>query len=176
MTLIYPGSFDPVTLGHIDIALRSAKIASRLIIAVLSNPNKTPLFSTQERIEFLRGELGRVNNIEIDSFSGLLAEYAKIKSATAIIRGVRNAGDFENEAKYAVLNRLLSADKQSDGTKNGIETIYIQADPMYSFVSSSAVREICSHIYNSNLSDTALGNLVTPSMQKALEKRFKNQD
>ena len=163
MTLIYPGSFDPVTLGHIDIALRSAKIASRLIVAVLVNPNKKPAFTIQERVGFLQHELGSISNVEIDSFSGLLAEYAKLKSATAIVRGLRNGADFENEANYAALNRLLS---------DGIETIYIQANSIYSFVSGSAVREIVSHIYSSNLSTTALGNLVTPTVQKALEQRF----
>ena len=189
MTLIYPGTFDPVTLGHLDIALRGAKIASRLIVAVLSNPHKTPTFSVQERVEFLKGELGSVNNIEIDSFSGLLAEYAKTKCATAIVRGLRSSADFDAEVNYATLNRLLSADKENHAkrafdyqrnlqffTEGGIETIYIPANPAYSFISSSAVREISSYIYTSSLSDTALSNLVTSTVQKALEKRFKNQD
>jgi len=162
MTLIYPGSFDPVTLGHIDIAIRGAKIANRLIVAVLDNTNKQPLFTTTERIAFLQDALGHVNNIAIDSFSGLLVKYAKRAHATAILRGLRNLSDFESEARYAACNHLLS--------QNNLETIFISASPSFSFISSSIVREAAFHI--SNLDESALGNMVTPSVQDALKKRF----
>jgi len=165
MTILYPGSFDPVTLGHIDIAVRGAKIATRLIVAVLDNTNKKPLFSAKERISFLQDALGHISNVEIDSFSGLLVEYAKQKNVTAILRGVRSPGDVENEARYAVFNRLLSE-------LNNIETIFITASPSLSFISSSIVREVAFHIYSSNLNDTTLHNMVTPSVQHALSKVY----
>ena len=165
MTLIYPGSFDPVTLGHTDIAMRGAKIATRLIVAVLDNTNKQPLFSTAERIAFLQDALGHIGNIEIDSFSGLLAEYAKHKHATAILRGLRSPGDFESEARYATCNRLLSA--------SNIETIFIPASPPLSFISSGIVREAA--LYINNLDDAALRNMVSPMVQDALKKRFNSK-
>jgi len=163
MTLIYPGSFDPVTLGHIDIAMRGAKIANRLIVAVLDNTNKQPLFSTSERMAFLQDALGHIHNIEIDSFSGLLAAYATQKQATAILRGLRSPSDFESEARYAACNRLLSP--------NNLETIFIPASPSLSFISSSIVREAAFHIGNSD--ESALGNMVSPMVQDALKKQFK---
>ena len=167
MTLIYPGSFDPVTLGHTDIAIRGAKIATRLIVAVLDNTNKQPLFSTAERIALLQDTLGHIRNIEVDSFSGLLAEYTKRKHATAILRGLRGPGDLESEARYATCNSLLSS--------NNIETIFITASPSLSFISSSIVREAAFHISTSNLDDSALRNMVSPSVQDALKKRFSSQ-
>jgi len=167
MTLIYPGSFDPVTLGHIDIAIRGAKIATHLIVAVLDNTSKTPLFPTAQRVAFLQDALGHVGNIKVDSFSGLLAEYARLNHATAILRGLRGPSDFESEARYAACNSLLSA--------NNIETIFIPASPSLSFISSSIVREAAFHISTSNLDDSALRNMVSPSVQEALKKRFSSK-
>ena len=165
MTLIYPGSFDPVTLGHIDIALRGAKMATRLIVAVLDNPNKKSLLSTEERVALLQDTLGNVGNIEVDSFCGLLAEYAKQKGVTAILRGLRSPGDFESEARYSVYNRLFSGD---------IETIFIPASPSLSFISSSIVREAAFHIFTSNLDESALYNMVSKNVLDALKRQFKS--
>ena len=162
MTLIYPGSFDPVTLGHVDIALRGAKIATRLIVAVLDNTNKKPLFSTAERVAFLQDALGHVSNIAIDSFSGLLVDYVKQQSATAILRGLRSPGDFESEARYATCNRLLST--------NSLETIFITASPSLSFISSSIVREAA--FYIGSLDESALGAMVSPTVLDALKKIY----
>ena len=161
MTLIYPGSFDPVTLGHMDIAARGAKLACRLVVAVLDNTNKKPLFSTEERMALLQDALGHINNIEIDSFSGLLADYVKQKNATAILRGLRTPGDFESEARYAAFNKLLSNVE--------IETVFIPASPSLSYISSSIVREAAFHISN----NSALCNMVTPHVQAALENRIR---
>lgn len=161
MILIYPGSFDPVTLGHIDIALRGAKLVSRLIVAVLDNSNKKPLFTTKERMALLQESLGQIKNIQIDSFSGLLVEYAKQKQATAILRGLRSPSDFETESRYAVCNNLLSV--------ASIETVFLTASPSLSFISSSIVREAAFHISN----NSALCNMVTPHVQKALENRIR---
>ena len=174
MTLIYPGSFDPVTLGHIDIATRGAKFATRLIVAVLDNINKKSLFTTEERISLLQHEFAHIPNIEAASFSGLLAEYAQKNNATAILRGVRSAGDFESEAKYAANNWVLSAHAGDNGSFSGIETIFITANPYISYVSSTIVREAAFHIYNSNLCDKALLNMVTPNVQAALRKQYDN--
>ena len=161
MTLIYPGSFDPVTLGHIDIALRGAKLASLLIVAVLDNSNKKPLFSTKERIALLQESLGHVANIQVDSFSGLLVEYVRQKQATAILRGLRSPGDYETESRYAVCNKVISV--------ASIETIFLTASPSLSFISSSIVREAAFYISN----NSALCNMVTPHVQKALENRIR---
>ena len=164
MTLIYPGSFDPLTLGHVDIALRGAKLAERLIVAVLDNTNKKPLFTAVERVVFLQNALGHIDNIQIESFCGLLAEYANQKNATAILRGIRSPGDFESEARYATCNSILS--------KNNLETIFITASPSLSFISSSIVREAAFH--TSNFNGSALGSMVTADVLDALQKRFKD--
>ena len=162
MTLIYPGSFDPVTLGHIDIALRGAHMATKLIVAVLDNTNKKPLFSTGERVAFLQDALGHVPNIEIDSFSGLLVAYAAKKSATAILRGLRSPGDYESEARYAASNRLLSRGK--------LDTIFISESPSLSFISSSIVREAAFHI--GSVKESALGQMVSPKVLESLLRRM----
>jgi len=177
-------------LGHIDIALRGANLASHLIVAVLDNSNKTPLFSTEERMALLQESLGHIKNIKIDSFSGLLVEYAKQKQATAILRGLRTPGDFETESRYAVCNGVLSValsgqhGGETTGAERGvascsegawgcnphlIETIFLTASPSLSFISSSIVREAAFHISN----NSALCNMVTPHVQKALENRIR---
>jgi len=174
MTLIYPGSFDPATLGHIDIATRGAKLADRLIVAVLDNLNKKSIFTVNERISLLQKEFAHIPNIEIDSFSGLLAEYTRQKSATAILRGVRGPGDFESESRYAANNWVLSASVQNGGITHGIETLFITANPYISYISSTIVREAAFHIYSNNLCDSALLNMVTPNVQTALQKHYKD--
>jgi len=172
MTLIYPGSFDPVTLGHIDIATRGAKFATRLIVAVLDNINKKSLFTTVERISLLQHEFAHIPNIEIDSFSGLLAEYAQKNNAT-ILRGVRSASDFESEARYAANNWVLSARVGDNGIPSGTETIFITANPYISYISSTIVREAAFHIYGNGLCDSALLNMITPNVQAALRRHYK---
>jgi len=139
LTLLYPGSFDPVTNGHIDVALRGAKLADKLIVAVLDNPNKkNQMFSLEERENFLRVVFRDYANVEVFSFSGLLVNFAKDCGANAILRGLRNPSDFENEYPYAAYNRLLSVTE--------IDTVYVAATPELSFVSSSAVREMVKYL------------------------------
>jgi len=164
MTLIYPGSFDPVTLGHIDIAMRGAKIATQLIVAVLHNPGKQSLFSVEERVAFLQGALGSMNNIEITYSGGMLVELAAQKGATAILRGVRGISDLENETNAAAYNKLLSS--------NEIETILLPASQAHSHISSSAVREIASLIYSNNLCDSVLATMVGANVQEALRRKY----
>ena len=161
MTLIYPGSFDPVTLGHIDIAQRGASMANKLVVAVLTNASKTPHFTLNQRIAFLEDALGHIPNIEIDTFGGLLVDYARLKNATAIIRGIRGATDFENEAMYATHNKLLSGQSK-------LETIFIPATPSLSYISSTIAREAAHHIQANSLQNIALENLVTPMVKAAL--------
>jgi len=146
MTLIYPGSFDPVTTGHVDIAKRGASVAGGLIVAVLDNPKKKTMFSVKERVMLLQSVFENVPGIEVDSFSGLLAEYAVKRGAKAILRGLRNPNDFENETRYASYNSQLSG---------GIETIFLPSNPALSFVSSSIVRELMAYAtINADMMDT----------------------
>ena len=168
MTLIYPGTFDPVTKGHINIAKRGATLASKLIVAILHNPNKQPLFPLEERIAFLQDALGSHSNIEIDTFSGLLAEYALEKHATAVLRGVRNYKDFEQEITLATCNNLIFTSQNNASTP--LETIFLPADAKYTHVSSSIVREIAYHIYKSNCSDVVLEDMVTSKVRTALKE------
>ena len=163
MIAIYPGSFDPVTCGHIDIAKRAARVADQLIVAVLDNPYKETLFSVSERVAFLQHTLMEEANIKIDAFSGLLADYATKKGAGLVIRGVRNGADLESEARYAHYNRLLSG---------GVETLLLTPDPTLSYMSSSIVREVAKHVYPNNLDDTVLGTMVPPIVQAALKARL----
>lgn len=130
---IYPGSFDPVTNGHIDIIRRSAKLVDTLIVAILRNTNKNSLFSEEERIELLQRSCSDIKNLEIECFSGLLVDFAKEKNANLIIRGLRALTDFEYEFQMAQMNKQLYSD---------IETIFLVTDVKYSFLSSSAVKEV----------------------------------
>jgi len=129
---IYPGSFDPITNGHIDIINRASDLFDKLIIAVASNNSKQSLFSKQQRVEILEESLSN-NNIEIDSFDGLLVDYATNKNVFTIIRGLRTLSDFDYEFRMAIMNRNLN---------QSIETIFLMTDEKYSHISSSSIKEI----------------------------------
>ena len=133
MIAIYPGSFDPVTLGHLDIIQRGAKLFERVIVAVLRNPNKTPLFTVQERIEQIRESTKHLPNVEADSFDGLTVNYAQMRRAQVLLRGLRAISDFEVELQMAHTNKTLSTQ---------IETVFLATSNEYSFLSSSVVKEI----------------------------------
>lgn len=133
---IYPGSFDPLTNGHMDIIERGLKIFDKVIIAVLYNPAKKSLFSVEERLEMIRKSFANHSNQEnivIDSFDGLLVDYARIKNAVAIIRGMRAISDFENEFQMALMNRRLSRD---------VQTIFLMTGLRWIFISSSIIKEV----------------------------------
>lgn len=130
---IYPGSFDPITFGHLDIIERSCQMFERLTVAVLKNPNKTSLFTVQERIEQISAVTKHITNIEVDSFSGLTVEYAKLRGAKILVRGLRAVSDFEMELQMAHTNKTLS---------HGIETIFLATSNEHSFLSSSVVKAI----------------------------------
>jgi pantetheine-phosphate adenylyltransferase len=130
---IYPGSFDPVTNGHLDLIQRSARLVDRLIVSVLNNTAKQPLFSLEERKEMLRETTADLPHVEIDSFDGLLVDYAEYRGAQAILRGIRAISDYESEMQMALLNRHL---------RPGTETIFLMAAEEYSFISSRMIKEV----------------------------------
>lgn len=130
---IYPGSFDPITLGHLDIIERASKLFEQVIVAVLSNQNKQPLFSVEKRVEQITKSTAKLKNVEVDSFSGLTVEYAKLRHAEILIRGLRVLSDFEGELQMAHTNKTLW---------DGVETIFLATSTEYGFLSSSTVKEI----------------------------------
>jgi len=133
VTFVYPGSFDPVTNGHLDIINRASKICDKLIVLVSVNISKTPVFSVEERIKMLELAIGKRDNVEIASFSGLLVDFMKKVNAKTIIKGLRAVSDFESEMQMALLNRNLD---------NDIDTLFMMTSIQNSFLSSSAVREL----------------------------------
>lgn len=133
MIAIYPGSFDPITFGHLDIIQRGARVFDRVIVAVLRNPDKSPLFTVEQRVEQIRRCTQKIPNVEVDSFVGLTVDYAKLKNARVLLRGLRAVSDFEKELQMAHTNETLWDE---------IETVFLATSNEYSFLSSSVVKEI----------------------------------
>lgn len=133
---IYPGTFDPLTLGHIDIIKRSAKMVDKLVIAVLSNASKTPMFTLDERMEIIRKAMAHMENVEIQQFHGLLIDYAKKLNANVVFRGLRGVMDFEYELQMAQTNRCMSEE---------LDTIFLATNVNYAFISSTLVKEVIRH-------------------------------
>lgn len=133
---IYPGSFDPVTFGHIDIILRASKLVDKLIIGVLKNSQKTPLYSTDERVGFLKEVTKNIPNVEIEAYQGLLVDFADEKQANIIVRGLRAITDFEYELQLAQTNHKLN---------EKVDTVFLTTSVEYAYLSSSTVREIASY-------------------------------
>lgn len=133
MIAVYPGSFDPITLGHLDLIRRSSVLFEKIIVAVLRNPSKHPLFTVAKRIEQIRQCTQHLKNVEIDSFTGLTVDYAKMRQAGVLLRGLRAVSDFEQELQMAHTNKTLWA---------GVETLFLATATEYSFLSSSMVKEI----------------------------------
>jgi len=155
-TAVYPGSFDPVTNGHLDIIHRAAKQFDRLIVAVLNNTSKNPLFSLEERMRLLREVTADVPNVEIDGFRDLLVNYMAQKKADVIVRGLRAVSDFEYELQLASANHKLSPE---------VETFFMMTNPQYSFLSSSIVKEIAK--FRGPVTD-----LVPTAVEEALREKF----
>lgn len=153
---VYPGSFDPVTLGHLDIIRRAARQFDRLIVSVLNNTTKNPLFSVEERVELLREITKDLPNVEVDFFRDLLVRYMRSKQAQISIRGIRSVTDFEYELQMASTNRQLD---------DGIETIFMMTNPKYSYLSSSIVKEIAK--FHGPVHD-----LVPPAVEAALRRKY----
>jgi pantetheine-phosphate adenylyltransferase len=156
---LYPGSFDPVTNGHINIIQRGLKIFDKLVIAVAINVRKTPLFQAEERMEMIR-EAVDSDRVEIDCFEGLLIDYAKKRQANVILRGLRALSDFEFEFQLAHMNRRLGAD-----ISPGLDTVFMMTGEEHFYVSSSLVREIAS--FGGNVKD-----FVPPGVEAGLKKKF----
>ena len=157
ITAIYPGTYDPVTLGHVDVIKRAATIFDRVVIGVVRSPtHKAPTFSIEERVEFLRGALEDVPNVEVDVFAELVVDFARRWDAKAIVKGLRVTSDFEWEFQMNQLNRHLAPD---------IETVYVMASPQFSFISSSGVKEIAT--FGGNVDE-----LVPPTVAKRFTELF----
>ena len=154
---IYPGSFDPLTNGHLDVVQRAAKLFDRVIVAVAKNESKSPLFTLAERVTLVRNAAVDLPNVEADSFDGLLVEYVAAKKARAIVRGLRAVSDFEFEFQLALMNRKLD---------ENIETIFMMPKDTYTFLSSRIVKEIA------RLGGD-ISQFVPPNVQTALNKKFK---
>ena len=158
MIAIYPGSFDPITLGHIDIIERGAKLFNKVIVAVLSNPTKQPLFTVEKRIEQISKCTEHIANVEVDSFFGLTVEYAKVHHAGVLLRGLRVLSDFEKELQMAHTNKTLNQD---------IETVFLATTKEYSFLSSSIVKEIA-HFGGE------IGHLVSANVARDMYQKYQN--
>jgi|TARA_B100001971_G_C18092502_1_gene484271 pantetheine-phosphate adenylyltransferase len=155
-TAVYPGSFDPVTNGHIDVIKRALKVFDKIIVAVGDNPEKKPTFTTEERIEMLKESTKDLKNLEIDSFSGLLLDYVKNKDSNVIIRGLRAVSDFDFEFQRALMNRVVEKD---------IETIFIMTKEDFVYLNSSVVKEMA-------MFEGKVNGLVPEIVEKKLRERF----
>ncbi|MEK6698189.1 MAG: pantetheine-phosphate adenylyltransferase [Nitrospirota bacterium] len=153
---VYPGTFDPVTNGHVDLLERSLRIFDEVIVAIASNPKKAPLFPIEERIAMFREATAQYKNVVIEGFDGLLVDYVKQKKAIGIVRGLRAVSDFEYEMQMALMNRRL------DST---IETVFLMPNEEYSFITSTIVREAAS--YGGDVS-----SLVPKVVVEKLKKKF----
>jgi pantetheine-phosphate adenylyltransferase len=153
---LYPGTFDPPTNGHVDLIQRGAKLFDHLIVGVLTNPVKDPLFTVAERVEMLREATGDISNVSIATFDGLMVEFARRQGASAVLRGIRAISDYEYEFQMALMNRRLAPD---------VETVFLQPAGRYSFVSSRMVKEVFS------VGGDVTG-LVPPNVLKRLRARI----
>jgi pantetheine-phosphate adenylyltransferase len=156
-TAIYPGTFDPLTNGHIDLIQRSLKIFDEVIVAVAGSPKKEPLFSTEERISLIKESVQGLKGTSVETFDSLLVDYASEKKSIAVVRGLRAVSDFEYELQMALMNRRLNAN---------IETVFMMPSEEYTFLSSTIVKEVASF-------GGSLKGLVPDAVEKALKKKLK---
>lgn len=158
---IYPGSFDPVTSGHLSIIERAAKIFDKLIVCVMVNAGKNPMFTLEERVSLIRRVTKNLTNVEVDSSSELLAEYAKRRGSCVIVKGLRASSDFENEFQMAQINRKINPE---------LDTMFLPSESQYMYLSSSTVKELGN--YGVDLSDF-LPKEIIPDFQERIEQRKK---
>jgi len=156
LTAVYPGTFDPITNGHIDILTRGGRMFDRIIVAILRNPDKDPLFPLEERAEILKAVASRWSNVEVESFDGLLVDFARKRGAQVIVRGLRALSDFEYDFQMTLMNQRLEP---------GIQTVFMMPSEAYSYVSSRLVKEVA------RLGGDVTG-LVPAEVVARLKKRF----
>lgn len=152
---IYPGSFDPITMGHVDIIQRGALLFERIVVAVLNNTDKSPLFSVKERVDIARDVFRDRANVEVETFDGLLVDYARRRKAGVIVKGLRAVSDFEYEMQMALMNRRLNPD---------VETVFMMPTEPYTYVSSRLVKEV-----------VALGGSVKGIVPEIVERKLREK-
>lgn len=155
VTVVYPGTFDPFTNGHIDLVRRALRIFPRLIVAVARNPQKTPLFTLEERLAIIHDAIGRLPEVEVDTFDALTVDYVRRKGAQVILRGIRAVSDFESEFAMALMNRKISED---------VETVFLMPNQAFTYLSSRLVKEVA--LLGGNVDD-----LVPSLAAKLLKER-----
>ncbi|PLX23575.1 MAG: pantetheine-phosphate adenylyltransferase [Ignavibacteria bacterium] len=153
---VYPGSFDPVTYGHIDVLERATDIFDNVIVTIARNSSKTPLFSTDQRVALLQESVSHLENVEVDTFEGLIVDYARKRQAVALVRGLRAVSDFEYEFQMALMNRKLDSD---------IATVFLMPHERFTYLNSSIVRELARH-------RTDVSDFVPECVREALVAHF----
>ncbi len=146
---VYPGSFDPITLGHLNLIKRASKVFDKLIVCVMVNSVKKPMFTNEERVEQIKQVTARFDNVEVDSWDGLVAEYAREKGAVAVVRGLRALSDYEKECQMAIINKKINPE---------LETFFLAASEKYMYLSSSAVKEMAA--FGADLTEFAPRELI----------------
>ncbi len=157
---IYPGSFDPITLGHLNIIRRASQCFDRLVVCVMYNSSKNGIFLPEERVELISRCVCRFPNVEVDSSTGLLADYAKKREATVVVKGLRAISDYESEVQMAVINRKLN---------ENLETMFLASSEKYTYLSSTIVKEMAR--YGANLKEFVPGEILEDVRQKMLSER-----
>lgn len=163
-TALYPGSFDPLTHGHLDVVDRAAGIFDRVVIAVLENPGKQPLFSTEERVRMIRQSLGERAGVEVSTFHGLTIEYARRVGARVIVRGLRAVSDFESEFQMALMNRRLQPE---------VTTVFIPTSLRHLFLSSSLIKELAE--FGGDITEFVPPSVVEPLKQRLATREHKHE-
>ncbi|HIX34041.1 MAG TPA: pantetheine-phosphate adenylyltransferase [Candidatus Gemmiger avium] len=156
ITAVYPGSFDPVTLGHMDIITRASRVVDKLVIGILINKKKTPLFTTEERLDMLHHSVAQFSNVTVETFDGMTVEFAKRNGASVIIRGLRAVTDFESEMQIAQINHEIEPT---------VDTMFFTTSLQYAYLSSTMAKEVAS--YGSEVS-----HFVNPYVAECLRKKF----
>lgn len=157
---IYPGSFDPVTSGHLNIIERAANIFDKLIVCVMVNATKSPMFTQEERVDMIRSVTAHISNVEVDASGELLADYAKRKGSCVIVKGLRAGSDFENEFQMALINHKINPN---------LDTMFLTSEHQYMYLSSSTVKELGN--YNVDLSDFLPKQIIPKFKQRIAERR-----